>query len=610
MANSNTRPLRIFLCHASVDKTTVRKLYFNLLRRGINAWLDQEKLLPGEDWEEEIPKALTESDVILVCLSKASIKKEGYVQREITIAVDKALEKPGKIFIIPTKLEECDIPPKIRKYQSVELFRAGEFNRLIQSLEKRAAELSIPSRVSLPPRLRKKLEQPKSQKEVKTEIDHNTKELYAQALALNPKNKHTQQYLRKTGEIKRLIENADDAYYAAEYDKAIQLYKQVLDLEADNKHAQEQLIKTQRNRLVKNTKPESMPTASLRLYKRSRSFIAVGDLTSARQLLRQAIDIAEEFGVNFTSAQDLLGNIQNALKAEEFKKKAFEELDTQQWAKAIDNLNSAANLDPTDDTVQVLLLHLRSLLKAQNLINGLNTGNEQIKGRAAANKEIREIIDLTNETTALSKLWQDVVKLFGDYNRKGISAREVALVGLSVGLVLFSMFWLLYVFPRNHAVLECDVVSPYLQATLNYPVYIANGDNDKIDITFTNVGAEVVDGSVVFAFDGPAKVRLVPPTNNNVIEFADFRRGEEKTVTVNFLVDEPFQFITNPSDYVDFKVCTANDNFNTFHIAMSPIYGLRKLIVFLWSTIAVSLVGLSWSLIKEWLLSIFRRGNR
>lgn len=67
---------------------------------------------PGLTGEVEIPKAIDTSDVILVCLSKNSVNKEGYVQKEIAFALDKALEKPeGAIFIIPVKLEDCEVPP-------------------------------------------------------------------------------------------------------------------------------------------------------------------------------------------------------------------------------------------------------------------------------------------------------------------------------------------------------------------------------------------------------------------------------------------------------------------------------------------------------------------
>jgi len=55
------RPLKVFLCHASADKPKVRELYRTLKRRGVQPWLDAEDLIPGQNWEVEIPKAGCES---------------------------------------------------------------------------------------------------------------------------------------------------------------------------------------------------------------------------------------------------------------------------------------------------------------------------------------------------------------------------------------------------------------------------------------------------------------------------------------------------------------------------------------------------------------------
>lgn len=60
------RPLKVFpsiakhLCHiiplrdAHADRDAVRTLYTRLTNDGVDAWLDKEKLLPGQDWELEI----------------------------------------------------------------------------------------------------------------------------------------------------------------------------------------------------------------------------------------------------------------------------------------------------------------------------------------------------------------------------------------------------------------------------------------------------------------------------------------------------------------------------------------------------------------------------
>ena len=76
-------------------------LYPRLTKAGVDAWLDKEKLLPGADWELEIRKAVRESDVVVVCLSK-QFNQAGFWQKEMRLALDTAMKKPeGEIFIIP-----------------------------------------------------------------------------------------------------------------------------------------------------------------------------------------------------------------------------------------------------------------------------------------------------------------------------------------------------------------------------------------------------------------------------------------------------------------------------------------------------------------------------
>jgi hypothetical protein len=136
------RPLKVFLCHASTDKPKVRELYRYLKRRGINPWFDEEHLVGGQDWQVEIPKALATSDAIIICLTKNSVDKEGYIQKEIKFALDKALEMPeGRIFLIPVKFEECEVPFTLSRYQWVDLTIESGYAKMMKSLKFRASQL-------------------------------------------------------------------------------------------------------------------------------------------------------------------------------------------------------------------------------------------------------------------------------------------------------------------------------------------------------------------------------------------------------------------------------------------------------------------------------------
>jgi len=137
-----THPLKVFLCHSSGDKPAVRELYYRLRADGINPWLDEENLLPGQVWQQEIPKAVRDSDVVIVCLSQSAINKSGYVQKEIKYALDIADEQPeGTIFLIPVKLEECDVPDRLSRWQWVNLFDEKGYQRLMLALNVRASRL-------------------------------------------------------------------------------------------------------------------------------------------------------------------------------------------------------------------------------------------------------------------------------------------------------------------------------------------------------------------------------------------------------------------------------------------------------------------------------------
>jgi TIR domain-containing protein len=158
-----TRPLNVFLCHASQDKPAVHKLYERLAHEPwITPWLDVETLLPGQDWDRQITAAIQSSDVIIVALSKRSVSKEGYVQKEIRFALDRAREKPeGEIFLIPLCLEPLqlkDIPLGLRHLQRLDFFGdrsqiSRGYRKLLISLELRASSVGVHLRPRHNPRL-------------------------------------------------------------------------------------------------------------------------------------------------------------------------------------------------------------------------------------------------------------------------------------------------------------------------------------------------------------------------------------------------------------------------------------------------------------------------
>lgn len=140
---TSSQPLKVFLCHASSDKPTVRRLYTYLRENGFEPWLDEENLLPGQDWQIEIPKAVRAADAVVICLSKSSINKEGYVQKEISFALNIAEEKPeNRIYLIPARLEVCEVPSRLSRWQWVDLFSNNGGKKLLEALNLRGKTIN------------------------------------------------------------------------------------------------------------------------------------------------------------------------------------------------------------------------------------------------------------------------------------------------------------------------------------------------------------------------------------------------------------------------------------------------------------------------------------
>ena len=136
------RLLKIFISYASQDKTVVQELSKRLASEGwIDPWVDEKKLLPGQDWRAKIEEAVESSDSVIICLSSNSVSKEGFVQKELRYAREIALEKPEEtIFIIPLRLDECDVPRGLRFYQWADYFAEKKdetYGALVESLKLR-----------------------------------------------------------------------------------------------------------------------------------------------------------------------------------------------------------------------------------------------------------------------------------------------------------------------------------------------------------------------------------------------------------------------------------------------------------------------------------------
>jgi hypothetical protein len=125
------------MCRSDFDRASSM-----IAATGFNPWLDMEALIPGEEWEKRIRDDIRTSDIVLACLSPASLIKVGFVQAEMDFAWEAGRERTdGKSYLIPVLLEPCDIPARLKAWHSVRLFESDGYGKLAAALRERGREL-------------------------------------------------------------------------------------------------------------------------------------------------------------------------------------------------------------------------------------------------------------------------------------------------------------------------------------------------------------------------------------------------------------------------------------------------------------------------------------
>ena len=126
--------LKIFLSYTRADTERVEALYERLSNAGFEPWMDKKNIIGGEQWKRSIQTAIRKSDFFLVCLSRHSFGKRGFLQREIRIALDVREELlDSDIYLIPVRLEECDVPDNLADINWIDLFEADGWPKLTKS---------------------------------------------------------------------------------------------------------------------------------------------------------------------------------------------------------------------------------------------------------------------------------------------------------------------------------------------------------------------------------------------------------------------------------------------------------------------------------------------
>lgn len=104
---------KVFVSHASEDKTRFVVEFARRLReKGVDAWLDQWEMKPGDSLVDKIfEEGLKEASAVIVVLSKTSVQKP-WVREELNASVVSRISRGTKL--IPVVIDDCDVPESLR----------------------------------------------------------------------------------------------------------------------------------------------------------------------------------------------------------------------------------------------------------------------------------------------------------------------------------------------------------------------------------------------------------------------------------------------------------------------------------------------------------------
>ncbi len=133
--NDNDAASTVFVSYSRVDEDRVHRIVSRLTQAKLDLWMDKLNLAPGDEWEREISNAIPRCDYFLLFLSSTALQKKGFYFREIRLALRIADEIPfGTKFIIPVRLDECDVPTELERWQWFDLFEDGDVSKLLTIL--------------------------------------------------------------------------------------------------------------------------------------------------------------------------------------------------------------------------------------------------------------------------------------------------------------------------------------------------------------------------------------------------------------------------------------------------------------------------------------------
>jgi len=132
---------RIFVSYAREDQAPAVSLVSFLRAAGFDIWFDKDSLHAGQDWRTVIEQQIARARLLIICLSRNSVDKTGFVQKEMRLALEQAELRPAsQVYIIPVVLDGCTVPHALERWHVLDLRESGATTRLLEAIQDATGE--------------------------------------------------------------------------------------------------------------------------------------------------------------------------------------------------------------------------------------------------------------------------------------------------------------------------------------------------------------------------------------------------------------------------------------------------------------------------------------
>lgn len=129
---------RVFLSHSHADKDFVRLVWGDLVACGVDVWIDEDAMEPGDSLTGSIGEALGNVEYVAVFLSEESVKSK-WVETEIDIAMARSIAS-GAVEVVPLLLPglcRSSIPTLLCHLNFVDLRDPADYDSGIAAVVRR-----------------------------------------------------------------------------------------------------------------------------------------------------------------------------------------------------------------------------------------------------------------------------------------------------------------------------------------------------------------------------------------------------------------------------------------------------------------------------------------